>query len=132
MSSSPIMRNATVAATTSWRDLLSGLRQPGLTGVELVISDNHEGRKAAIARALPKAWQRCCVHLLRNALDDVPPSAERARRRAAQGAASSDGPSHRSRPQQDGGGRNFVDPDLDAGGLPTGFTVRVAVTFKPD
>jgi transposase-like protein len=72
MSSSPIMRNATVAATTSWRDLLSGLKQPGLAGFEFVIPDNHAGRKAAIARALPEAWQRCCVHLLRNALDDVP------------------------------------------------------------
>jgi putative transposase len=58
---------------SSWRDFLSGLRKRGLAGVEFVVSDNHEGLKAAIREVLPEAaWQRCYVHFLRNALDYVP------------------------------------------------------------
>src|SRR6266446_5291051 len=58
---------------SSWRDFLSGLRARGLAGVEFVVSDNHEGLKAAIREVLPEAaWQRCYVHFLRNALDYVP------------------------------------------------------------
>jgi transposase-like protein len=41
--------------------------------VEFVASDNHEGLKKAISELLPQAaWQRCCVHFLRNALDYLP------------------------------------------------------------
>ena len=58
---------------SSWRDFLSGLKERGLFGVEFVVSDNHEGLKAAIREVLPEAaWQRCYVHFLRNALDYVP------------------------------------------------------------
>jgi putative transposase len=58
---------------SSWRDFLSGLKGRGLAGVEFVVSDNHEGLKAAIREVLPEAaWQRCYVHFLRNALDYVP------------------------------------------------------------
>lgn len=58
---------------SSWRDLLSGLRKRGLSGVEFVVSDDHSGLKRAIAESLPEAaWQRCYVHFLRNALDYVP------------------------------------------------------------
>ena len=58
---------------SSWRDFLSGLKARGLAGVEFVVSDNHEGLKAAIREVLPEAaWQRCYVHVLRNALDYVP------------------------------------------------------------
>src|SRR5574339_148407 len=58
---------------SSWRDFLSGLKARGLAGVEFVVSDNHEGLKAAIREVLPEAaWQRCYVHFLRNALDYVP------------------------------------------------------------
>ena len=58
---------------SSWRDFLSGLKQRGLFGVEFVVSDDHEGLKAAIREVLPGAvWQRCYVHFLRNALDYVP------------------------------------------------------------
>jgi putative transposase len=58
---------------SSWRDFLSGLKGRGLNGVEFVVSDNHEGLKAAIREVLPgAAWQRCYVHFLRNALDYVP------------------------------------------------------------
>ena len=60
-------------STTSWREFLLGLKQRGLRGVELVVSDDHAGLKQAIVEILPEAvWQRCWVHFLRNALDYLP------------------------------------------------------------
>jgi putative transposase len=60
-------------STSSWRDFLLGLKQRGLSGVRLAISDDHPGLKRAIAEVLPEAsWQRCYVHFLRNALDHLP------------------------------------------------------------
>lgn len=44
------------------------LTRRGLRGVKLVISDAHEGLKAAISKVLKSSWQRCKVHFLRNAL----------------------------------------------------------------
>jgi putative transposase len=40
----------------------------GLRGVKLVISDSHDGIKAACAKVLKATWQRCRVHFMRNAL----------------------------------------------------------------
>jgi putative transposase len=58
---------------TFWRAFLRGLVQRGLRGVELVISDGHEGLRTAIAAVLAGAgWQRCRVHLVRNVLSHVP------------------------------------------------------------
>jgi Transposase, Mutator family len=48
-----------------WRQFLKSLIARGLTGVKLVVSDAHEGLKAAIARLLRCPGQRCCVHFLR-------------------------------------------------------------------
>jgi len=60
-------------STTSWREFLMALKQRGLRGVELAVSDDHEGLKKAIREILPEAaWQRCYVHFLRNALDHLP------------------------------------------------------------
>ena len=57
----------------SWADLLGKLTQRGLTGVKLVIADDHAGLKAAVRTHLPEARvQRCVVHLQRNALDKTP------------------------------------------------------------
>ena len=47
---------------------LRSLTRRGLRGVKLVISDAHEGLKAAAAKVLKATWQRCRVHFLRNAL----------------------------------------------------------------
>jgi len=47
---------------------LTSLKQRGLTGVKLVISDAHEGLKAAIAQVFSASWQRCRVHFMRNLL----------------------------------------------------------------
>lgn len=55
-----------------WLGFLRSLVARGLHGVELVISDAHEGLKAAIAATLSGAsWQRCRVHFMRNVLAHV-------------------------------------------------------------
>lgn len=59
-------------AETFWAGFLKSLVKRGLQGVKLVISDAHEGLKAAIARVLRAGWQRCRVHWVRNALAYVP------------------------------------------------------------
>ena len=55
-----------------WTSFLRDLVRRGLTGVKLVISDAHEGLKAAITRVFGATWQRCRVHAMRNALAYVP------------------------------------------------------------
>jgi putative transposase len=59
-------------AETFWATFLKDLVRRGLTGVKLVISDAHEGLKAAITRVMGATWQRCRVHFMRNALAHVP------------------------------------------------------------
>ena len=57
------------------RNVLKGLLERGLTGVQLVVSDDHESIKAAVQVELPSArWQRCIAHFQRNALCHVPAS----------------------------------------------------------
>ena len=51
-----------------WTEFLRKLRRRGLRGVKLVVSDSHEGIKAAVAKVLHACWQRCRVHFMRNAL----------------------------------------------------------------
>ena len=55
-------------AETFWTEFLRKLARRGLRGVKLVISDAHEGLKAAITRVLSATWQRCRVHFMRNLL----------------------------------------------------------------
>ena len=55
-------------AETFWTEFLRKLARRGLRGVKLVISDAHEGLKAAVARVLHASWQRCRVHFMRNVL----------------------------------------------------------------
>lgn len=59
-------------AETFWSTFLKSLVRRGLSGVKLVISDAHEGLKAAIRRVFSASWQRCRVHWMRNALSYVP------------------------------------------------------------
>jgi putative transposase len=57
----------------SWTTFLRDLRKRGLSGTKLVVSDAHEGLKAAIATVFQGAsWQRCKVHFFRNILAHVP------------------------------------------------------------
>lgn len=54
---------------TFWTEFLTSLRDRGLHGVQLVVSDAHRGLVAAIERTVQgAAWQRCRVHFMRNAL----------------------------------------------------------------
>ena len=59
-------------AETFWTAFLRTLARRGLRGVKLVISDAHEGLKAAVAKLLHASWQRCRVHFMRNCLAHVP------------------------------------------------------------
>jgi putative transposase len=60
-----------------WTALLRDLVARGLHGVQLVVSDAHEGLKAAITAVLAGAcWQRCRTHFARNLLTRVPKSAQ--------------------------------------------------------
>ena len=49
-----------------WTEFLHSLRARGLVGVQLVMSDAHQGLKTAIGRVLCARWQRCCVHFARD------------------------------------------------------------------
>ena len=69
----------------SWAELLSELVERGLSGVQLVIADEHAGLAAAVRRFLPEARrQRCTVHLQRNVGAKVP---HRLRKRVAREVA---------------------------------------------
>lgn len=60
-------------AETFWTAFLRSLKARGLAGVRLVISDAHEGLRAAIRKTLQgSSWQRCRVHYVRNLLAPVP------------------------------------------------------------
>ena len=55
-----------------WTEFLRGLRDRGLGGVQLVVSDHHRGLMNAIEAVLLGAtWQRCRVHFMRNVLAKV-------------------------------------------------------------
>ena len=58
----------TSEAEVFWTDFLRKLARRGLRGVKLVVSDAHEGLKAAVAKVLNASWQRCRVHFMRNLL----------------------------------------------------------------
>jgi putative transposase len=55
-------------AATFWIEFMRKLRRRGMKGVKLVVSDAHEGLKAAISQTLNATWQRCRVHFMRNVL----------------------------------------------------------------
>lgn len=60
-------------AEIHWRNFLLSLKNRGLHGIIMVTSDDHYGLKAALKSAFPgAAWQRCQVHLQRNASQYVP------------------------------------------------------------
>lgn len=62
------MEIGTSEAEPIWTEFLRKLTRRGLRGVKLVVSDAHEGIKAAITKVLCATWQRCRVHFMRNAL----------------------------------------------------------------
>ena len=64
-------------AETFWTEFLRKLRRRGPRGVKLVISDAHEGIKAAVVKLMNATWQRCRVHTMRNALAHAGKSSRR-------------------------------------------------------
>lgn len=60
-------------AEVHWRTFLENLLKRGLKGVELIISDDHSGLRAALRATLPSVpWQRCLFHLAQNAQSYAP------------------------------------------------------------
>ncbi len=55
-----------IETETFWVAFLRSLRERGLAGVRLCVSDDHTGLKNAIARILACPWQRCTVHFVRD------------------------------------------------------------------
>ena len=64
----PGMETGTSEAEPIWTEFLRKLTRRGLRGVKLVISDAHEGIKAAVSKVLSATWQRCRVPFMRNVL----------------------------------------------------------------
>jgi putative transposase len=66
-------------AEVHWRQFLQGLQQRGLCGVQLIVSDDHAGLRAARTAIFPAVpWQRCQFHLQQNAQAYVPRLEQRA------------------------------------------------------
>jgi len=58
---------------TNWSEFFTSLKSRGLTGVDLVVSDNHGGLVAAVEKQFHNAsWQRCQTHFSKNVLDKTP------------------------------------------------------------
>src|SRR5205085_6817205 len=63
---------ADTESEATYQELFRNLKARGLSGVELVVSDDHEGLKADVFRHFQGAsWQRCQVHYARNLLGMV-------------------------------------------------------------
>src|SRR5690606_12390348 len=57
----------------SWYEFFESLKSRGLQSPRLVISDAHQGLKAAIQKAfIGTSWQRCTVHMMRNIVETMP------------------------------------------------------------
>lgn len=60
---------ANTESETSWTEIFRDLNRRGLSGVRLVVSDDHEGLVASVRRCFQKAlWQRCQTHFMHNVL----------------------------------------------------------------
>jgi putative transposase len=67
---------STVEDGAGWLSFWRGLVARGLSGVQLVVSDDHQGLVEAIAATLPGAsWQRCRTHYMKNLLTKIPKAA---------------------------------------------------------
>jgi putative transposase len=71
------MEVGTSEAEPIWTEFLRRLTRRGLRGVKLVVSDAHEGLKAAVTMVLNATWQRCRVHFMRNVLTHAGKSGRR-------------------------------------------------------
>ena len=65
-------RVADVESEDTWSEVFTELRHRGVGGVQWVVSDGHEGIRAAVGKQFTAAsWQRCWTHFMRNALAKV-------------------------------------------------------------
>ena len=65
-------RVAEAESEGTWTEVFRELRQRGVTGVQWVVSDGHEGIRAALRTQFPQAaWQRCWTHFMRNVLKNA-------------------------------------------------------------
>lgn len=110
-------------ADTFWTECL---RKPARRGVQLVVSDAHTGRKAAIAKVLNVTWQRCRVHFVRIALKArrqacQPPGLRPYRHRLRPGRrrAGPAGPFRSKPPRQNPLHQSKRAPNLRSGAAPT-------------
>ena len=56
-----------------WEDLFEDLKERGLKGVKLIVSDSHKGIQKAVRKPfIGSSWQMCHVHLTRQVLKKVP------------------------------------------------------------
>ena len=62
---------APVESADTWSEVFRDLRRRGITGVEWVVSDGHEGIQAAVAEQFGASWQRCWTHFIRNVMAKV-------------------------------------------------------------
>ena len=99
-------------AETFWATFLKSMLRRGLRGVKLVISDAHEGLKAAIRRVVGASWQRCRVGLLKKLLgsDSLAYATARIRLDAGQQAAGSVRVSHGRLAARSHSGRSYSRP----------------------
>lgn len=64
-------------AESFWREIFRKLKSRGLSGVDYVVSDDHQGIVNSVAKEfIGASWQRCQVHLMRNVLSYTPPAAK--------------------------------------------------------
>ena len=65
-------RLADAESEDTWTEVFRELRQRGVSGVQWLVSDGHEGIRAALRTQFPQvSWQRCWTHFMRNALNKV-------------------------------------------------------------
>lgn len=68
-------RVADSESEASWLETFRWLKDRGLSGVDVVVSDDHRGLVSALRRSFQGAtWQRCQVHFMKNVLDAAPKS----------------------------------------------------------
>jgi len=115
----------TSEAEVFWTDFLRKLARRGLRGVKLVVSDAHEGLKAAVAKVLNASWQRGRVHFMRNVL------AMPASRAAASSRPSSAPPSPRTMPKPPGpnGARSPISCARESRNSPSSWTTPSATCW---
>jgi len=64
---------ADLESESTWGDIFRQLKDRGLQGVRLLVSDDHRGLRKALTRHFTGcAWQRCRVHFIRNICGYVP------------------------------------------------------------